>query len=271
MKTRPNKGIVLLGVAMGLAAWPSRHAESAVPGVADRPAPEEPAPPQSPRLETAPVPLPPPGEGWGPPGAGSWRGSPPPRWEQMDPEERNRLRSFIAEHFPLWAEEIDNLAGGDADLLARHMNRMLPEIVRLQEMSERDPELFGVAVKERRGQFQMRRLVQQYRRATDDAKKTELEGQIKALAAEQFDVRQQRMTLEMSRLEQRLAELRDNVARQATDRQEIIDHDVADILQGKKGDSGDRPHQFRDRPGRHRPGGGPPEKPDSTTGPKPEN
>lgn len=157
------------------------------------------------------------------------------RWQKMSEEEREDVKAFIAEHFPEVSEAIEaidseeGLAGLD-----RKRARMLPEIMHLHQLSQDDPELFEVKLGEHKSRFELRRLVREYRQAEDEGTKEELSAQIRPLVEAAFDAKQSRMEEEVTRLEKRLGNLRDQIAKRSENRDEEIDKAFSDVLSGKR-------------------------------------
>jgi hypothetical protein len=75
-----------------------------------------------------------------------------------------------------------------------------------------------------------------YRDASKD-QRAKLREDLKKLVAEQFEARQQRRNLELTRFEAELKRLRDTADRREKDKQPIIEKRVSDLL-GEEGETG---------------------------------
>ena len=75
-------------------------------------------------------------------------------------------------------------------------------------MKDRDPEMYKVLKEDRDLEHRTRELAMQYRRASSD-ERTKIKQQLEETVNKHFDVRQQRRTLELKRLEGELQRLRE--------------------------------------------------------------
>lgn len=209
-------------------------AASATAGTID----EEKQPVQSEELQPVPGPAEdqPPAPHDGPPGlrGGDRFGAAGFRaWRGMSEEDRQAMIAFMAKHFPERFDELADVEAEDGELYKRYIGRVLPQMMRLRELEQEDPEAFEVQIATMKKEFQLRRLARRYRFASDDEKKTELEGEIRTLVGDLFDLKGRQERLELARLEKRLDHLRERVEQRDAHRDDHIEHMVADILSGK--------------------------------------
>lgn len=173
----------------------------------------------------------------------------------MTDEEREEVRDFVAEHYPEVSAALESAEGEDGKLkLDRKHGRMLPEILRMHELSKDDPDMFQIKIAEQKSRFELRRLVREYRQADDDATKEELSTEIRPLVVAAFDAQQARMEQEVTRLEKRLEGLRNHIAKRAENRDTEIEQAFTDVLDGKppKGERFDRKQRRGGRKGARR-------------------
>jgi len=228
-------GLVMLLGAGGSRAWAIDAAEDAAP--ADVVADDLPPGPDD-------LPQPPDREGMmRGPRAGAML------WRRMTAEEREQVIQFIATEYPEMYNRLLEAQARDPEQHDPAIGRILPEMMRMRELQERDPELFAVRKSEQRVEFEVRRLARRYRFAATDEERTALAEQIRPLVEKQFDIRQRRMEEEVSRLEERIAQLRQRIARQIAARDAEIETMYQRILEGGPGDFGP--------PGEGPPGDGP--------------
>lgn len=95
-------------------------------------------------------------------------------------------------------------------------------------LEKNDPELYALIKKDMDLERQTRDLVKQYREASKDERE-KVKAQLDEVVGKHFDARQQKRTLELKRMEQKLQELRDNVDKRSKARKEIIEKRVADL------------------------------------------
>ncbi len=172
-------------------------------------------------------------------------------WNRMTEEEQEEVKAFVDQYYPEVASALESSdEDGGKQRLDRKHARMLPEILRMHQLSLDDPELFEIKIAEQKSRFELRRLVREYRQADDDATKEELGAQIKPLVEAAFDAQQARMEQEVTRLEKRLEGLRNHIAKRADNRDAEIEQAFTDVLDGKS-PKGERFNRDRRRgPGR---------------------
>jgi hypothetical protein len=138
------------------------------------------------------------GPGMGPPRDGERDRMPPPeRGERFGPEPRR--------------------PGGPMG-----MGPLPPEL-------KHDPEMQELIQKDRQLERESHELSMQYRRASTQ-RRDSIKKEVEELASKQFDVRQQRRSLELKRLEEELQHVREAVARREKARKELIDRRVSELL-----------------------------------------
>ena len=99
----------------------------------------------------------------------------------------------------------------------------------LEFMKDHDPEMYKVMKEDRDLEHRTMELVTQYRRASGD-ERTKIKQQLEETVNKHFDVRQQRRTLELKRLEGELQRLRETIDRREKARKEIVEKRVTRLL-----------------------------------------
>ncbi len=99
----------------------------------------------------------------------------------------------------------------------------------LESMQKIDPELYKLLREDENLERQTRELVMQYRRAPSEQRE-KLKPQITELVNKHFDVRQQRRSLELKRLEDELQRLRETIDRRSKARKEIVEKRVSELI-----------------------------------------
>lgn len=184
-------------------------------------------------------------------------GDGPPFRRPMSDEERTEMLDFIREQFPLIAEELDAAQADYPQRYERRLARLMPEMRRLKEMMETDPERAELLIQERRLDMRARMTAQRYAAATDANReriRRELRGQLDQL----FNVRIQRREADIRSLEVRIANLKAKLDESKAQRSEQIEKQLEDYLSFEeprafKAESGaDEPPMPRERPARRR-------------------
>ena len=167
----------------------------------------------------------------------------PPRARRFrDP---GRVRGFVEEHFPQMFGELNRLRIRDPQRCEQHWSQITPEIEELMELSEREPEVGLLAIRERRLDMRSHMLARRYRQTADEFRREELRDEIRRVCAEALNCRLQRREREIRGLETRLSELRDRHAEARRMREEIIEREVERRLAGPVVRPGAGPHRGR--------------------------
>ncbi|MEK6675737.1 MAG: hypothetical protein AABZ47_08790 [Planctomycetota bacterium] len=159
-----------------------------------------------------------------------WLDRRPPPFE-MTEVERNQLREFIREHFPIISEELDRLRDRTPELYERRLRRIAPEMRRLFELVRSDPQRGLLMIQERKLDMQVRLIARRYHMARDDQERAELRFEVRKKAEQLFDLRRQRRELEIQELETRITDLRNRLKETALRREQVIDEDVREFLE----------------------------------------
>lgn len=169
-----------------------------------------------------------------PPGrrGGSRRGAPRALWERMTDEEQAVVKAFIEERFPRMYVELERLEEHSPERYARRMARIAPEMRRLMEILDTDPERGTLMIQERQQDIMLRFLARRYRSANNAEDEAKIRGRARELAEKLFDVRHQRRALEIRELETRLDELRGRHEQAAQMRDQLIERELKDLLDG---------------------------------------
>jgi hypothetical protein len=103
-------------------------------------------------------------------------------------------------------------------------------------MEKNDPEMAKLIKAENDLDRRTREAVREYRDASKD-QRSKLKADLKKLVTEQFEARQQRRKLELTRFEEEVKRLRDAMDRRQKNSEEIIDKRVTELL-GEEADAG---------------------------------
>jgi len=168
------------------------------------------------------------------------------QWRRMTPPEREKLKQFVEEHFPRLAVELDALREKAPRRFERQMNRVAPEMRRLMEISERDPQRGLVLIRERQIAIQLRQSVAEYHQTTDESRRVELREKIRKGVTQEFQSRMERRTAEVREMETRLAELKARLSESSSLREDIISRRVRELLEKPPPPPPDLPDDPRD-------------------------
>ena len=98
-----------------------------------------------------------------------------------------------------------------------------------QTLQKSDPEMYKLRRADSDLERESRQLAMQYRQAPEDQKEG-IQAKLEKLVLKHFEVRQQRRTLELKRLEAELQRLRDSIEKRNKAREQIVKKRVSELL-----------------------------------------
>lgn len=146
-----------------------------------------------------------------------------PRRRELSQSQRKHLQEFTKEHFPRMYSELQRLRERNTKRYKKRIADIAPRILHIMETMGSDPEEGSLMVREHRLGFKIRHLSRQYRRATDEDKRSKLRDEVRKLCAEEFDCRQALRERGIRKMDARIAELRDRHKETAAIRDRLID------------------------------------------------
>jgi hypothetical protein len=175
----------------------------------------------------------------------------------MSPEDRERMLAFVDEHFPEMYDELLILREEGSPRFERRMMRLAPEMRRLMELLEVDPEIGLLTIRERGLDLRIRFAAQRYWHATREGDRTALRERIRGLMREAFDCRITRRQREINDLERQLTALKARLENAKAHRDEMVDERMRRWLDeraagsplGDGDEPGEPPIRQRGRPG----------------------
>gem|GEM_PF-5501017 len=154
-------------------------------------------------------------------------------WQKVPQQRRQEVLHFIEERFPrLWVE-MNRLHKDHPDRFRRRMRRIFPDILRMMEVTKRNPQMGTLMIRERQLDMRIRQAAFRFHKAQDTAKQQKLRRQLHQLVGEVFDVQLQRRALEITSLESRLADLKNRLAGQKELRNELIKQREQELLESR--------------------------------------
>lgn len=145
----------------------------------------------------------------------------------LTPQEREELMAFAKEHFPKMYEL---LRGSPRAHQHRLLRRVGWSMLRLMRLHHHDPELAEKLIAEHKIEMELAQLRRDYREFPSEAARENIKQKMRELLEQRFDLRQQRLELEIRALEKRLEEARRRLVRQEDDRQRLVDTEVERII-----------------------------------------
>ena len=195
----------------------------------------------------------------------------------------DRAMEVLREKLPKLHGRLEKLKSKSPERFREAMHEIMPIVMEYFALLDRNPELAEKIFKELQIEEQLRHKSHEYLRAKGDPERqTELSTDIEKLVAEQLGIRQERQVARLEEFARRIGEQQKRLEEQKArlkeemdQRDKLVAKRVAEIKEGKVGDSlkpiGPRPHgpdgEFR-RHGQRGPAG--PEGPGDTPPPPPD-
>jgi uncharacterized small protein (DUF1192 family) len=187
-------------------------------------------------------------------------GGPGEPGQQPTMEEIRRLRALIDENLPLLAERMRAAERSDPQAAPRMIGRIAPRLREAFDAKERSPEVFKLRILELEQGFEVLDAARRTRRVVEaegaeSPSAVEAKARFRELAAAHFDTQVQLQSAEVAELEARIADLRAEIDRKTTHRDEEIDARVDQVLRGsrpERPDGAGGPSRPSSEPGRGR-------------------
>jgi len=168
-----------------------------------------------------------------PPADGGGRNMNPPT-----PEERERMMNALREHAPQLARKFDAMLTNEPAAAPRLIGRIFPRLREALSLRERDVEMFKLRIAEIENSVSLMEAMREYRMAHNapagSPRLDDVEKSLRALIAQQFDLRNQVQAREIEDLTRRLNSMRANLELKQADRDKTINEIMRKILEGKE-------------------------------------
>lgn len=176
------------------------------------------------------------------------RGAPPS--QTMTPEQIEAFMETIKEEFPRLYEVLADLDETQPVVFEKLLHRARDPINRIREMKRHSPEAAEHFLEAFRVELDLARLRVRWKIAQTDTERDQIRQALREQLSQRFDTRVKGMRQEIVKLEERLARLKEDVARREANKEAYVDKDLGLILQGKDPEPmGPPPGQFHRGPG----------------------
>jgi uncharacterized coiled-coil protein SlyX len=174
---------------------------------------------------------------------------------RIQPEDREHALAFLRENSPMLGTRFDNLVKSDPEAADRILGHMMGRIREAEKLKDSNQPLFGLKIREMEGGAAVVDALRVYRDAKnatpqDPARLGQATEQLRTALARQLDVRLSLQENEIDSLTKRLADLKADLDKKRTGKEEAINSMVQKVKDGKdlrEGD-GDRRAPGSDRP-----------------------
>lgn len=148
------------------------------------------------------------------------------RMANLDPADRQRLRAFLKERLPSVDAQLSVVEGTDPEMAGRLFDRLLPQLLEINEEIRRDPTFGEFRLEEMRtglGVVDASQRVRMLGPDADAAARASAEAGLRAAIAARFDVRIRLRQHELERLATRIGELHTQIQQEQAGRDAEIE------------------------------------------------
>ena len=148
----------------------------------------------------------------------------------LSPQEKEELLAFVRDHFPELYGRLQRFQSSDPGAYDRAVRRLTFPMLHMMRVSKNDPQLAEKMIAEHRVELELADLQSRYAAQTTNADREQTRSQIRQLVEKRFDLRQQRLELEITNMQKRLDQARSHLTQQAASRPQLIDADVKRMI-----------------------------------------
>jgi hypothetical protein len=148
----------------------------------------------------------------------------------LAPQEKEELLAFVRDHFPELYRRLQQFQNTDPGAYGRSVRRLTMPMLHMMRVSKNDPQLAAKRSAEHRVELELDDLQSHYAAQASDAERRQTRSRIRQLVEKRFDLRQQRLELEITNMQKRLDQARSHLTQQAASRPQLIDADVKRMI-----------------------------------------
>lgn len=147
-------------------------------------------------------------------------------WRHMSAQERRRFELFVERSFPEVWNELQPQRERDARAYNKRMERLAVELMPIFEEQAENADRAAILIREKHLEMRIQEVVAEFMLAKDESARVKSRALLIDLVGKLFDAVEERRILDIRRLEERLAVLKQRVAENSRDRDTIIARQV---------------------------------------------
>lgn len=147
-------------------------------------------------------------------------------WRHMSAQERRRFELFVERSFPEVWNELQPQRERDARAYNKRMERLAVELMPIFEEQAENADRAEILIREKHLEMRIQEIVAEYMLTKDESARAKSRALLIDLVGKLFDAVEERRILDIRRLEERLAVLKQRVAENSRDRDSIIARQV---------------------------------------------
>jgi len=162
----------------------------------------------------------------------------PPIFQELTDEQVEEILAFVKEKMPRRYERLNKLRERHPALFRRMCRRLRFEIGQLRRLKKDDPEAYRAAIEKHRLRGRVADLADRARRAGSSEERQRLAAELRDALGRLFEAERKARQAQVRELEERLHQLRKQLAERAEHRDRIIDRLLERLLAGHQGPEG---------------------------------
>ena len=162
-------------------------------------------------------------------GPGGFEGGPQhggPDGPVLTTQEKEELLAFVRDRFPELYQRLKRFQDTDPDACGRAVRRLAMPMHHMMRATKNDPQLADMMIAEHRVELELDDLQGHYAALTSDADRQQTRSRTRQLIEKRFDLRLQRLEMEIRNMQKRLDQAQSHLTQQAASRPQLIDAEV---------------------------------------------
>lgn len=153
----------------------------------------------------------------------------------LSTEQETEVLEYLEEYSPELVERLSRIKVTRPDTYREQLSRAYRQMIYLENLQETDPDQYERISEERRLELESNQLANQYKNSTDESEKNEIRAELEDLLYRLFDYRQMNRIVEIERLEERLADLKEENQNRLDNKDAIVNNRLLELLGERSG------------------------------------
>ena len=145
------------------------------------------------------------------------------------------MLEYLEEYYPNNLDRLTSIKELRPETYTEQLSRAYRQMIYLENLKETDPEQYERISEERRLEQESNQLAAQYKNTTDEDEKSEMRDELEDLLYKLFDYRQVNRISEIERLEERLADLKEENRNRLDNKDAIVNNRLLELLGERSG------------------------------------
>ena len=153
----------------------------------------------------------------------------------LNSQQEAEVLKYLEEYYPERVDQLSRIKESRSDTYREQLLRAYTQMIFLNSLKESDPEQYQQVVEERNLEAESNNLATQYKNMTNISEKEKIKTELETLLNKLFDYRQRNRIVEIERLEERLANLKEENQNRLDNKDEIVKDRLYELLGEKSG------------------------------------